>query len=75
MKIDKLVRMVNQIAEFFAHEGPVKAAASTADHLKKFWDPSMRGQIIAAVAAGSRAEAALPGLSQRCRCAASGGLP
>ena len=53
MKIDKLVRMVNQIAGFFAHEGPVKAAASTADNLKKFWDPSMRGQIIAAVAAGS----------------------
>ena len=52
MKIDKLVRMVNQIAEFFAHEGPLKAAASTADHLQKFWDPSMRGQIIA-VEAGS----------------------
>ena len=30
MKIDKLVGMVNQIAEFFAHEGPLKAAASTA---------------------------------------------
>ena len=45
MSPDKLVYMANQIAKFFAHEGEAKAAASTADHLAKFWDPRMRSAI------------------------------
>ena len=52
MKTEKLVRMANQIAGFFSHEGPERGAASTADHLKKFWDPRMRAEISAAVADG-----------------------
>ncbi|MFM7626496.1 MAG: formate dehydrogenase subunit delta [Gammaproteobacteria bacterium] len=52
MKTEKLIRMANQIAGFFAHEGPERGAASTADHLKKFWDPRMRTEIAAAVAEG-----------------------
>lgn len=52
MKTEKLVRMANQIAGFFSHEGPERGAASTADHLQKFWDPRMRAEITAAVAAG-----------------------
>ena len=39
---DKLVYMANQIAKFFESQGPDKAVAGTADHLKKFWDPRMR---------------------------------
>ena len=46
MKTEKLVRMANQIAGFFSHEGPERGAASTADHLKKFWDPRMRRQLL-----------------------------
>ena len=55
MKTEKLVRMANQIAGFFSHEGPERGAASVADHLQKFWDPRMRAQIAAAVDEG-RAE-------------------
>ena len=53
MKIEKLVRMANQIAGFFAHEGPERAVASIEDHLRKFWDPRMRAEILAGVADGS----------------------
>ncbi|MBU6377581.1 MAG: formate dehydrogenase subunit delta [Gammaproteobacteria bacterium] len=52
MNPDKLIRMVNQIAAFFAHEGAEQGAASVADHLRKFWDPRMRAELLAAVAAG-----------------------
>jgi formate dehydrogenase subunit delta len=55
MKTEKLVRMANQIAGFFSHEGSERGAASVADHLQKFWDPRMRAQIAAAVDEG-RAE-------------------
>jgi formate dehydrogenase subunit delta len=49
---DKLVYMANQIAKFFANEGEEKAAAGTADHIARFWDPRMRGLIIAHLDAG-----------------------
>ena len=55
MNADKLVRMANQIATFFAHEGTERGAASVADHLKKFWDPRMRAELAAAVAEGRAA--------------------
>lgn len=53
MNIDTLTRMVNDIANYFAAE-PDHAAgvAGIADHLKKFWDPTMRRQIIEHVQAG-----------------------
>jgi formate dehydrogenase subunit delta len=52
MSPDKLVYMANQIGKFFAHETEDKAVADTADHLKKFWDPRMRKEILAYLAAG-----------------------
>lgn len=55
MNPEKLVRMVNQIAAFFAHEGPEKAPSSIADHLHKFWDPRMRAELLTAVAEGRAA--------------------
>ena len=42
MSPEKLVYMANQIGKFFAHQGEAQAAASIADHLRKFWDPRMR---------------------------------
>ena len=47
MDVEKLVRMANQIAANFEY-GPDKdkAAAGVADHLRRFWTPSMRAQII-----------------------------
>jgi formate dehydrogenase subunit delta len=52
MSPDRLVYMANQIGRFFAHQPAEKAVASTADHLKKFWDPRMRAAIFAHVDKG-----------------------
>ena len=53
MNVEHLCQMVNDIANYFKAE-PDHAAgvASVADHLKKFWDPAMRTQIIAHLEAG-----------------------
>lgn len=50
--LDKLVYMANQIGTFFESQGADKAVVGTADHIKKFWDPRMRAQIIAYLKAG-----------------------
>ena len=42
---ERLVYMANQIAREFARVGD--PAAATADHIAKFWDPRMRGRILA----------------------------
>jgi len=52
--LDKLVYMAKQIGKFFASQGPEQAAAGTADHIKKFWDPRMRAAIYEYVEAGGR---------------------
>lgn len=41
-----LVRMANQIAQFFESQSGPKAAADTAEHLRRFWDPRMREAIV-----------------------------
>lgn len=48
MNLDLLIKMVNEISAFFATE-PDKdqAARDIAAHLKRFWEPRMRRQIIA----------------------------
>jgi hypothetical protein len=45
--IEKLVRMANQIAANLDY-GPdkEKIAAATADHLKRFWNSTMRAAVI-----------------------------
>jgi formate dehydrogenase subunit delta len=48
MQIERLVDMANQIGDFFGAEpDKVEAATATASHLRRFWDPRMRKQIIA----------------------------
>ena len=49
---DKLVYMATQIGKFFQSQGPEKAVAGTAEHIKKFWDPRMLKQIFAHLDAG-----------------------
>jgi formate dehydrogenase subunit delta len=45
---EHLAAMVNDIANFFAAETDREAAVSgVSGHLKKFWDPRMRRQIVA----------------------------
>ena len=41
----KLIYMANQIGKFFAPQGHDKTVAGVANHLAKFWDPSMRKKI------------------------------
>lgn len=52
MSPEKLVHMANQIGNFFVGQDEATAVASIADHLRRFWDPRMRSQIIALVDAG-----------------------
>ena len=41
-----LVAMVNEIAAFFEGEDPAKGADNVANHLRRYWDPRMRRQIV-----------------------------
>jgi formate dehydrogenase subunit delta len=52
MEAENMVHMANQIALFFATYPHDEAIASVTDHLKKFWEPRMRKQIIEYVAHG-----------------------
>ncbi len=52
MTPDKLAHMANQIAQFFSSYPHDEAVAGIADHLRKFWEPRMRGQLLALLAAG-----------------------
>jgi formate dehydrogenase subunit delta len=47
MDIAKLTMMANQIGAFFKAQGEAEAPPAIADHLKKFWDPGMRADILA----------------------------
>jgi formate dehydrogenase subunit delta len=55
MSPDKLVYMANQIGKFFATQeraDEARAVEGIATHLRKFWDPRMRRDIVAKVQAG-----------------------
>ena len=52
MDAHHLVAMVNEISAFFVGEDPANAAANVANHLRRYWDPRMRKQILAHVGAG-----------------------
>jgi formate dehydrogenase subunit delta len=47
MSPDRLIYMANQIGTFFASQPREDPAEGIADHLGKFWDPSMRKKIVA----------------------------
>jgi formate dehydrogenase subunit delta len=46
VKDDDLIRMANQIADFFAPYTEDEAVAGIADHIAKFWEPRMRKQLL-----------------------------
>ena len=53
MDVERLVTMANDIGNFFASEADHQAGiAGVADHLRKFWDPRMRKQLIAHLQSG-----------------------
>jgi formate dehydrogenase subunit delta len=45
MDASTLVRMANQIADFFQAYPHDEAVRETANHIEKFWDPRMRRQL------------------------------
>jgi formate dehydrogenase subunit delta len=48
MRIERLVSMANDIGAFFdADPDKAEAARNIASHVKRFWDPRMRRQMIA----------------------------
>jgi formate dehydrogenase subunit delta len=47
-----LVRMANQIADFFAGYPEAEGIEGVATHIRKFWDPRMRRGIFAHLDAG-----------------------
>jgi formate dehydrogenase subunit delta len=47
-----MVRMANQMADFFQSYGEKEAVDGIAEHINKFWDPSMRRDFFAHVDAG-----------------------
>ena len=51
MSPPRLVYMANQIGKFFVSEDPKNAEAAILDHLEKFWDPRMRAELKAMLAA------------------------
>jgi formate dehydrogenase subunit delta len=47
MNVDRLIEMANQISTFFAAESqPGRAPADVATHLRRYWEPRMRAQIV-----------------------------
>jgi formate dehydrogenase subunit delta len=47
MHVENLVKMANNISSFFQAETDHSlAVAGVADHIRKFWDPRMRKQIL-----------------------------
>jgi formate dehydrogenase subunit delta len=47
MDVVKLAKMANQIAMNFEHGTEKdKVVAAVADHLRRFWNPSMRAQLV-----------------------------
>jgi formate dehydrogenase subunit delta len=48
MRVERLVSMANDIGAFFnAESDKAEAAKNIASHLRRFWDPRMRRQIVA----------------------------
>jgi formate dehydrogenase subunit delta len=48
MHIEKLIKMANDISDFFNSESDKELAAEgVKNHIKRSWDPRMRNQIIA----------------------------
>ncbi|MGH6638812.1 MAG: formate dehydrogenase subunit delta [Polaromonas sp.] len=57
MHVDHLIRMANQIGSFFeAMPDRAQAVEDTAQHIKKFWEPRMRRELLAHVDSAGSAE-------------------
>jgi len=62
MNVQELVRMTNQIADYFRAYPEDEAVAGVAEHIRQFWDPRMREGMRAHLSAGGEG---LDGLARR----------
>jgi formate dehydrogenase subunit delta len=47
MNIDLLIKMANEIGDFFSGTGDqAEAVQAVSNHLKRYWEPRMRAQIV-----------------------------
>jgi formate dehydrogenase subunit delta len=53
-KIEKLVRMANQIADFFTPYSEEEAVAGVREHIVAFWTSAMREELLAFAEAGGQ---------------------
>ena len=54
MTVRDIVRMANQIGDYFKAYSHDVAVKETATHIKNFWDPRMRRQLAEHLAAGGQ---------------------
>jgi formate dehydrogenase subunit delta len=52
MQTQDMIRMANQISEFFKSYTEREAIDGIADHISKFWDPSIRRDFLSHIEAG-----------------------
>jgi formate dehydrogenase subunit delta len=50
--LERLIVMANQIADFFSPYPPPRRAEGIRNHLRTYWDPRMRQDLIDYIAAG-----------------------
>ena len=51
---ERLVYMANQIGAFFRGTGEDKVVVGVSEHIRKFWDPRMRAEILQRLDAGEQ---------------------
>jgi formate dehydrogenase subunit delta len=51
--VDPVVRLANDVARQFALRDDIDPASAVATHLQLFWDPRMRAELLAHIAAGA----------------------
>ncbi|MFM8387042.1 MAG: formate dehydrogenase subunit delta [Planctomycetia bacterium] len=54
MALERLVAMANQIGDFFAPYPPQRRAEGLRNHLRTYWDPRMRAELLALIDAGGQ---------------------
>jgi formate dehydrogenase subunit delta len=52
MALDRILLMANQIGDFFAPYPPERRAEGIRNHLRTYWDPRMRDELLQYIAAG-----------------------
>jgi formate dehydrogenase subunit delta len=64
-----LIKMANQISDFFRLKPEDTAVAGTAEHIRKFWDPRMKAKMADHLAHGGEGltPIALKALTQVCQ--------